>query len=159
MAGRRKIQRSVRVTVAVTLMGVTVLAVGWAVLLSVVVGPAAVLGLLAGATAVRIMYGEVVQTRREAARRRATQARSFRAALATNHAEHQAYSAMMADRLTDRDRTIAELSDTVRGAGRRADEAEMRVRRESRRANEAQERLAALLDEVFGTADADAVAS
>jgi len=155
MAGSRRIQRSVRVTVAGALMGGTAVAVGAAVVSSVMVGLAAVLAVVAGTAASRILYGEVVQTRWEAARQRAGEARSFQAAMDKNHTDHRAYSAMMAGRLSDRDRTIGELGGTLRLLERRADDAEARVRREARRADEAQDRLAAVLDEVLGTADAD----
>ncbi len=157
MAGSRRIQRSVRVTVSAALMVGAVVMVGLAVVTSVLVGPAAVVGVALGVAATRIMYAEVVQTRWDAGRQRVEHVRSFQAAMDRNHADHQAYTALMARRIGDRDRAIGELGGTVRLLERRADEAESRVRREARRANEAQERLAAVLDEVLGTADADAV--
>jgi hypothetical protein len=156
MAGSRRIQRSVRVTVSAALMTGAFVVVGVAVVMSALLGPAALLGVALGAAATRIMYAEVVQTRWDCARQRAEHARSFQAAMDRNHADHQAYTATVARRIGERDRAIGELSGTVRRLERRVDEAESRVRREARRANDAQERLAAVLDEVLGTADADA---
>lgn len=156
MAGSRRIQRSVRVSLSVALMGVAVLVVGVAVATSVLVAPAAVLGLLAGVGSTRVMYAEVVQTRWEAARQRAEHARSYQAAMDRNHTDHLAYTAMMSRRLVHRDRAIGELGGTMRLLERRVEDAESRVRREARRANESQERLAAVLDEVLGTGAVDA---
>lgn len=155
MAGSRRIQRSVRVTVAVALVGGALLVVAAAVATSTLVSLAAVAAVALGAASTRIMYAEVLQTRWEAGRQRAEHARSFQVAMDRNHADHRAYTAMMARRLGDRDRAVAELAGTLRLLERRVDDAESRVRREARRANEAQERLAAVLDEVLGTADAD----
>jgi hypothetical protein len=156
MAGSRRIQRSVRVTVSAALVTGAFVVVGVAVVMSALVGPAALLGVALGAGATRIMYAEVVQTRWDCARQRAEHARSFQAVMDRSHADHQAYTATVARRIGERDQAIGELSGTVRLLERRVDEAESRVRREARRANEAQERLAAVLDEVLGTADADA---
>lgn len=155
MTGSRRIQRSVRVTVATTLMVVAVVLVGAAVVTSVLVAPAALLGMVAGVGATRIMYSEVTQTRWLASCQRAEHARSFQAVMDRSHADHLTYTTMMARRLGDRDRTIGELGGTLRLLERRVDEAEARVRREARRANEAQERLAAVLDEVLGTGEVD----
>jgi hypothetical protein len=159
MAGTRRIQRSVRVTVSAALMVGAFIVVEAAVVMSALVGPAAVLAVLLGAVATRIMYAEVVHTRWQAACQRAEHARSFQAAMDRSHTDHQAYSALVARRIGERDRAIGELGGTVRMLERRVDEAESRVRREARRANEAQERLAAVLDEVLGTVDADADAA
>ena len=139
-----------------TLMVAAVVLVGLSVAFAVLVGGAALVGVGLGAAATRIMYSEVVQTRWESACERAEQARTFQAAMERSHADHQAYSALVARRIGDRDRAIGELGGTVRRLERRIDEAETRVRREARRANEAQERLAAVLDEVLGTVDPDA---
>ncbi len=150
MSGRR-VQRSVRVTVAAALLGLAAVIVAVSVATSVLVGAAAVASLVAGAVASRIVYSELVQTRGDAARQRSEQARSFQSSIATSHAEHLAFTETMAARLDERDRLVAGLGDRVRRTERRAVEAEARVKREARRANEAQERLAAVLDEVLGT--------
>lgn len=155
MAGSRRTQRSVRITVATTFLLGAVLVVGVAVASSDLVAPAAVLAVVGGAAATRIMYAEVVRTRLDAARQRAEHARSFQATMDRHHEDHRAHTVLMARRLGDRDRAIGELGGTLRLLERRVDDAESRVRREARRANEAQVRLAAVLDEVLGTGDAD----
>lgn len=112
---------------------------------AVAAGAAVILGLVA----LRIMYAEVVETRRRSSADRAAQAKSFGAALATQRTEHTAYVSSLNARLSDKDRTITELDGTVRLAERRADLAEDKVKRESQRANDAQSRLAELLDNVL----------
>jgi hypothetical protein len=149
MSGSRKVQRSVRVTLATGMVAFAALAVVVAVATATWVEGAAVLAVLLGAVAVRVVYSEVTQTRRETARERAAQARSFTDHMSTTLADHAVFTSRMSARLAERDTTITELRGTVRLAEARADEAEQRVRREARRANDAQERLASLLVEVM----------
>jgi hypothetical protein len=148
MSGRRRVQRSVRLTLASGLLAAAGLIVVPAVVTGTGASVAAVVALLAGAISCRIVYTEVVQTRAQAARDRAEQARAFEATLTKNLAEHADFTALMSRRVQERDRAITELHGTIRLAERRADDAETRVLRESRRANDAQRRLAVLLDEV-----------
>jgi hypothetical protein len=148
MAGSRRLQRSIRVSVAVSMLGLAAVAVIAAVVTSMWVDAAAVFSLLAGATSSRIIYTEVTQSRREAAHDRAELAKDFGSAMTTAHDEHAEFTAMMSSRLAERDRTISELDGTVRLAEKWADEAEVRVKRESQRADEAREQLAVLLDQV-----------
>ena len=155
MAGSRRTQRSVRVTVAASLVGAAAVVVLVSVVSALLVSVAAVLAVVAGAAAARIVYAEVLQTRRDAARHRAEQALSFRDVLAERHAERMAFATAMTGRLQERDATIGALGEALRIAERRGVEAEARVLREAQRANEAQERLGGLLDEVFGTAAYD----
>ncbi|MGH3504906.1 MAG: hypothetical protein ACRDQA_29025 [Nocardioidaceae bacterium] len=119
-----------------------------AVVTSIWVSAAAVLAMVVGIAAARIVYSEVVQTRWAAARDRVAQARSFSADMTRARNEHADLVAVLSSRIRGRDQTIRALGGTVRLAERRAEEAETRVRREARRANEAQERLSAVLDEV-----------
>jgi hypothetical protein len=137
-SGRRR-QRSVRVTVAVALLGLaTVL-----VLLSlptqspVWLSVSAVSSLACGWAAARIVYTELVQSRREAAADRAEQARAYRSMFAERATEHAAFTTSMTDRLARRDREVAELESTLVSAETRAMQAEARVQREARRANDA----------------------
>ncbi len=148
MSGSRRIQRSVRITVAMAVLVAAAAVVLPTAITGAGIAFAAVLALLAGAAATRIVYTEVVQTRARAARDRAEQARSFEATIGRNLAEHAQFTALMSSRVEERDRTITELHGTIRLADRRADAAETRVVHESRRANEAQRRLSVLLDEV-----------
>lgn len=148
MPGRRRVQRSVRLTVASGLLAAAFLVVVSSVVTGTGAAVAAVVGLVAGVLACRIVYSEVVQTRARAARDRAEQARAFEATITRNLAEHADFTALVSRRVEERDRTITELHGTIRLAERRADDAETRVLRESRRANDAQRRLSVLLDEV-----------
>ncbi len=156
MSGRRRVQRSVRVVVAVGLLTVAGVAVFSSWVTGSGVGVAAVGSLVAGGIASRIIYTELVHTRRLAARERADQARAFGAAMINVHREHRLFSDAMSARLVGHDRmvrlrdtTIGQLRGTLRLAERRIGELDERARRESRRANDAQERLTALLDEVL----------
>ena len=147
--GRRR-QRSVRVTVAVALMGIATAAVLLALpgqsplWLSI----AAVVALLCGWAAARITYSELAQSRREAAVDRAAQAQAYRSMFVERANEHAEFTTAMTDKLTRRDREIAELTAGVVAAEKRAIDAEGRVQRESRRVAEAQEQVARLQERV-----------
>jgi hypothetical protein len=159
----RRRQRSVRVTVAVALLAVATLAVLLALptqsapLLSV----AAVFALLCGWAAARIVYSELVQSRREAAADRAAQAQAYKAMFSERASEHAQFTTAMTERLASRDRSLKELESTLVLAEKRAMEAEARVKRESRRANEAQERVSELQQalEIRKAEEADELAS
>src|SRR5436190_8712511 len=97
--GSRKIQRSVRVTVASTLVVLAVCGVAAAVATSTGVSVAAVAAALTGIVATRIMYTEITQTRRDHALDRAAQAKSFAEALRFKQSEHTAYVVGMSSRL------------------------------------------------------------
>ncbi len=146
MSPSRRRQRSVRVTVAVSLLGAGTAAV--VVALAVATVPAlsvsSVLALVCGWAAARIVWTELAQSRRLHARDRAAQARDFRALFVQRSAEHAAFASAMTDRLVARDREVRELEGTLRLSECRAAEGEDRVRREGRRANEAQQRVADL---------------
>ncbi len=159
----RRRQRSVRVTVAVALLSVATLVVvlalptqsaGWLSVSSVV-------ALLSGFAAARIIYNELMQSRREAATDRAAQAQAYRSMFSERAEEHAEFTTAMTERLANRDRDIRELESTIVIAEKRAIEAETRVQRESRRANEAQERVAELQQalEIRKAEEADELAS
>jgi hypothetical protein len=155
MSGRRRVQRSIRVTVAVGLTaGGAGVVVGAAIAGRLVVAAAAVAA-LCGIAAVRVMYDEVAQTRRAHAEERARQARAFSRTIAADRAEHAIFATSLERRVRLKDRSIRELAGTLRLAEARADEADARMRREARRANEAQARLAELLDEVLSQQTAE----
>ena len=148
-SGRRR-QRSVRVTVAVVLLGAATAAVLAALptqsplWLSV----ASVAALAAGWAAARIVYTELAQSRREAATDRAAQAQAYRILFSDRAVEHAEFTTAMTDRLVRRDRDVTELEDAVVAAEQRAIEAEARVAREARRANEAQDLVTELTERV-----------
>jgi hypothetical protein len=148
-SGRRR-QRSVRVTVAVALLG---LATALVLIALPTQSPlwlslAAVFALVCGWAAARIVYNELAQSRREAAVDRAAQAQAYRSLFAERASKHAEFTTAMTDRLVRRDRHVAELESTVVDAEKRAIEAETRVQREARRANEAQERVQELTERV-----------
>ena len=146
----RRRQRSVRVTVAVALLGAAtaLVLVALPTQSPVWLSVASVVALAAGWAAARIVWTELAQTRREAAADRAAQARAYRTMFSERATEHAEFTTAMTDRLVRRDREVAELENTVVAAEQRAIEAETRVQREARRANDAQERAAELADRV-----------
>ena len=146
MSPSRRRQRSVRVSVAVVLLGLGTAAVVVALSLATVpaLSVASILSLLCGWAAARIVYSELIESRRVHARDRAAQAQSFRTLFTERSEEHAAFAAAMSDRITAREREVRELEGTLRLSEGRATNAEERVRRESRRANQAQERVAEL---------------
>lgn len=139
MAGRRRTQRGVRVTVSVAL----VVAAAVCVAASVPFGrlwadaSSAVAAAVLGAIAVRIMYAEVIATRRESAHARAAQARDFADALSRKQRDHDEYTRAIGARLQRHERDIAELTDAVGLADRRARQAQSRAAQEARLAAEA----------------------
>src|SRR5690348_12223171 len=91
----RRRQRSVRVTVAVSLLGIATVAVLVAlptqspVLLSI----SAVLAIVLGWAAARMMWTEVLQSRREQATDRAAAASAYKSLFAQRAAEHAEFTA------------------------------------------------------------------
>jgi hypothetical protein len=153
----------VRVTVAVALLSLSTLGVvlalptqspGW-------LSASSILALVCGIASARIIYSELVQSRREAARDRAAQAQAYRTLFSERAEEHEEFTSTMTERLVRRDRDIRELEGTIVLAEKRAMEAETRVQREARRANEALELVAELQEalEVRKAEDADELAS
>ncbi|HLN76209.1 MAG TPA: hypothetical protein VK204_04130 [Nocardioidaceae bacterium] len=146
----RRRQRSVRVTVAVTLLALATLVVALALPTQspLWLSFSSVFALLCGATSARIVYSELLQSRREAAADRAAQAQAYRVMFHERAAEHAEFTTAMTERLASRDKSIQELESTIVLAEARAIEAETRVKRESRRANEAQELVAQLQEQL-----------
>jgi hypothetical protein len=160
----RRRQRSVRVTVAVTLLSVATAAVVGALPTQspLWLSGAAVLSLVLGWAAARIVYSELVQSRVDNATDRAAQAQAYRRLFAERADEHAEFTTAMTDRLAARDRelaareeeiavrdsTIAALEDDVVAAQKRAIEAEARVQREARRADDTEAKLTELRGKV-----------
>nr|MBA2443864.1 hypothetical protein [Nocardioidaceae bacterium] len=128
MSGSRRTQRSVRLTVASTLLLFAAAVVAAAVATSTWVSGAAVFAILMGTVSARIVYAELVLTRRLAAIDRAAQARAFGRELASKRREHSAFTGALTTRVQRQQRTITGLEGTVRLADKRADEAETRTR-------------------------------
>lgn len=147
--GRRR-QRSVRITVAVFVLGVATAVVLLALPTQspVWLSAAAVLAVACGWIAARIVYSELAQSRREAAADRAAQAQAYRAMFTERASEHAAFTTAMTDRLVRRDRENVELTSALVAAKTRAAAAEARVQREARRANDALDRVQELTGRV-----------
>lgn len=162
MAGSRRTQRGIRVSIAAALVVLAAVGVGVAVLMATLVSLAAGLAVVAGSLATRIVYSELLQTRRDSARTCAEQARSFQQSIGDSHREHRAFRQLMTGRVLERDLAVSRLSSALRAAERRAADAESRAaeaagraRQESRRAEQTRLQLSRLLDEVFGTVIVD----
>jgi hypothetical protein len=125
-ASRRR-QRSVRVTVAGTLLVVAAVAMVATLPLSdpLPLRVAVVVALLLVPAAARIAHQELVTTRQEHARDRARQARAYTALLEARSVEH----AVTTRQLVGREREVRELEAVVRLVERRAVHAEQRLRR------------------------------
>lgn len=159
----RRRQRSVRVTVAVTFLGVATVGVLAALptqsplLLSL----SSVLAVALGWAAARMMWTEVLQSRREQAADRAAAASAYKSLFAQRAAEHAEFTQAMTERLAEAHLERRELEGTVLATERRAMEAETRLARDSRRLVETQERIQELEQQlaVRRAEEADALAS
>lgn len=142
----RRRQRSLRVVVAAVLIATATVVVLVAMLLGSVtaLSVAAVLSVVCGAAATRIVHAEMVQDRRERARDRASHARQFRTLFVDQAAQHAAFATAMRERLAGREREVRELDATLRLSERRATDAEERARHQRRRADEARHRVTEL---------------
>lgn len=156
MSGSRRRQRSTRVLVAVLLLVLAALAVagtavtGSWVLVTIAAGGAVLLG----AAAVKITHAELLDSRQEAARDRAAQARAYADLTEVRTAENVEFAADMTGKVAKRDATItrlekrlgdaaAELADARRElaeAGERAEEAQRTADRLAQRLADAEER-------------------
>ncbi len=154
----RRRQRSTRVTVAVALIMIATLLVAGATIGGsfLVTALAAGAAVLLGAAATKITHSELIQTRVDAARDRAEQARGYRALTAERTAENEQFAATMTERIASRQKLIHELEGELalvhrrlaatalkRGAeARRADQAEARLLVEGARLEDAEQRAA-----------------
>lgn len=118
----RRRQRSVRVTVAVALLAVATLAVlaalptQSAALLSV----SSVTALVLGWAALRIVWTEVLQSRREHATDRAATANAYRSLFSERAAEHAEFTTAMTERLAESTTSVHELEGELIKAKRDA---------------------------------------
>jgi hypothetical protein len=138
-AARRR-QRSTRLTVAVVLLAVATLLVGWALVAGIgwLTSLVAVAALLLGAAATRITHTEVMQARRDAARDRAEQAAEYAALTAERTAENAAFAADMRRKIADREEAIDGLELALSKAQRHAAEQTRKMNAEARRADVAE---------------------
>lgn len=133
----RRRQRSVRVTVAVTLLAVATAAV----LLSLptqspaLLSASAVAALVLGWAALRIMWTEVLQSRREHAADRASTATAYRTLFSERAAEHAEFTTAMTERLAESTTSMHELRGLLEQAQREV--GTLRVRAESAESSQA----------------------
>jgi hypothetical protein len=137
--------------VAVALLVVATVLVGWALLAGIgwLTSLVAVAALVLGAAATRITHTEVMQARRDAARDRAEQAAEYAALTAERTAENVAFAADMRRKITDREEVIGGLEVALSKAQRHAADQTRKLNAEARRADVAEREVsesARLLD-------------
>jgi chromosome segregation ATPase len=105
---------------------------------------AGVLAVALGAAATRITHSELAESRREAARDRATQAQGYRDITVARTAENAAYVVATSARISSHEQTIATLERDLGDAQGCLVEAHQKLAAEQRRAGEAERDVAAL---------------
>lgn len=142
----RRRQRSVRVTVSVILLAVATAAVVLALptqsplLLSI----SSVVAIVLAWAALRIMWTEVLQSRRENAVDRAAAASAYRSLFSLRAAEHAEFTTAMTERLAESNHSVRELQGELVLAQRQAAEAELRAGAAERTLDAARERVGEL---------------
>lgn len=136
----RRRQRSTRLVTAVTLVASAAVFAVVSVVLSmpVLTAVAAVVGVLLGAAATKIVHTELVETRRAAAKDRADQARAYVEVTQQRTAENIEFAKTMERKIVEREQTIHELELELGQAQRQAAEAARNKFAEARRANVAE---------------------
>lgn len=106
-----------------------------------VVTLAAGLAVVLGGAATRITYSELVESRVEAARDRATQAAAYNTLAAERSAEHETYVAEVRTRIAEKEQALTELEVALSLSQRRAATSTRKRNAEGRRAAGLQVRL------------------
>lgn len=150
----RRRQRSVRVTVSVALLSTATVAVlaSLPAQSSLWLSLASVAALALSWGALRIMWTEVLQSRRENAADRAAAAAAYRTLFGVRAAEHAEFTTAMTERLAEAHISQRELEGLVTQHETRAQRAESRLSVERLRVQALEAHLAAIRD-----GDADAV--
>jgi chromosome segregation ATPase len=163
----RRRQRSVRVTVAVVLLSVATVGVLLAVPTqsAPLLSASAIGTLLLGWASLRIMWTEVLQSRRENAADRAAAASAYKSLFSLRAAEHAEFTTAMTERLAESNLSVHELQGAVVQAQRqiadatvRAESAEKSLDSARRRVGELEESIEVLRAE-RDAEEADALAS
>jgi hypothetical protein len=142
----RRRQRSVRVTVALALLSAATAGVLAAlptqspVLLSV----SSLTALVLAWAALRIMWTEVLQSRREHAADRAAAASAYRELFSRRAAEHAEFTTAMTERLAESNLSVRELQGELVQAQRRAADARLRAESSEQSLGEARDRIGQL---------------
>ena len=126
-------------------MAVTLLAVAAALVIGALASSsagltavAAVVAVLAGATATRSTHSELMQARRDAARDRAVQAQEYRTLTERRTAESAAFAADMRRKINEREEAIDVLERALSNAQKNAAEQTLKRGQEARRADAAE---------------------
>jgi chromosome segregation ATPase len=142
----RRRQRSVRLTVAVVLLSVATAGV-LATLPTqspVLLSASAVIALVLAWAAVRIMWTEVLQSRREHAADRAATASAYRSLFSERAAEHAEFTTAMTERLAESTLSVRELQGELVQAQRQAADALVRAESSEHTLDQARDRVAQL---------------
>ncbi len=139
----RRRQRSVRVTVSVALLSLAsaVVVVALPTQSPFWLSLSSVLALALSWAALRIMWTEVLQSRRENAADRAAAASAYRSLFSQRAAEHAEFTTAMTERLAEAHISRRELEGLVTLAETRARISEGKLREESKRVVSLQERV------------------
>ena len=142
----RRRQRSVRVTVAVALLSVATLVVllGLSTRSVLWLGVGSVTAVVLSWAALRMMWTEVLQSRRENAADRAAAAAAYRDLFSIRAAEHAEFTSAMTERLAEAHLTQRELEGLLAQHQTRAPRAESRLVAETRALLEARSRVETL---------------
>jgi len=146
----RRRQRSVRVTVAVTLMAIATLAVAVALPTrsALWMSVASVVALVFAWAALRMMWTEVLQSRRENAADRAATAAAYQDLFSERAAEHAEFTSAMTERMAQSQSTMRELESALVAQQRRAATAETRLAASNRRLDEVRAQVSQLEEEL-----------
>ena len=138
----RRRQRSVRVTVAVALLSVATVGVLAAVPTQspVLLSISAVAAIVLAWAALRIMWTEVLQSRRENAADRAATASAYKSLFSLRAAEHAEFTTAMTERLAESNLSVRELQGELVQAQRQAAETQAQLARTQRQADVARNR-------------------
>jgi methylmalonyl-CoA mutase cobalamin-binding subunit len=139
----RRRQRSTRVTVAVSLLAVAVVAVvsSLPTQSALWIGIASVVALALATGGLRLMWTEVLQSRRENAADRAAAAAAYRNLFSKRAAEHAEFTAAMTDRLAQAHLAARELEGLIVQHETRAQRAESKLVTETEAHVETKERV------------------
>lgn len=159
----RRRQRSVRVTVAVSLLVVATVVVLLALPTqsAVILSIASVVAIVLAWAALRMMWTEVLQSRRENSIDRAATASAYRSLFSQRAAEHAEFTTAMTERLAESQMSMHELQGVLVAEQRRAAAAENGLTNASAQLGDARSRVAELEAELARrqAEEADALAS
>jgi hypothetical protein len=142
----RRRQRSVRVTVAVVLLSVATAAVLAALPTQspVLLSASSVAALVLGWASLRIMWTEVLQSRRENAADRAAAASAYKSLFSLRAAEHAEFTTAMTERLAESNLSVRELQGALVQAQRQAADALVRAESAEQTLDDAHRRVGEL---------------